>query len=102
MHVLWRYFDRLQAKKDDDEGEFSPEVTCDMPCSVPSTPNQPHLGGKTKTSFTIKWTVSICNYYNEPSLYMYIYLQCTLHFTIKIPLFHFLWKCGGLTVSAHG
>ena len=53
--------DRLQAKKDDDEGKFSPEVTCDMPCSVPSTPNQPHLRGKTKTSFTIKWTVSICN-----------------------------------------
>lgn len=67
MHVLRRYFDRLQAKKDDDEGEFSPEVTCDMPCSVPSTPNQPHLGGKTKTSFTIKWTVSICNCLNEPS-----------------------------------
>lgn len=73
MHVFWQYFDRLQAKKDNDEGEFSPEVTCDMPCSVPSTPNQPHLGSKTKTSFTIKWTVSIvvlsfhiC--FNEPSL----------------------------------
>lgn len=51
-------FDRLQAKKDDEEGEFSPEVTCDMPCSVPSTPAQPHIGNKTKTSFTLKWTVS--------------------------------------------
>ena len=29
-----------------------------MPCSVPSTPAQPYLGNKTKTSFTIKWTVS--------------------------------------------
>ena len=65
-----------------------------MPCSVPSTPNQPHLGRETKTSFTIKWTVSICNCYNEPSLY----LHCTLK--IKISLFHFPWRHGGPMVSA--
>lgn len=51
-----QYMFRIQAEKDGEKGEFSPEVTCDMPCSVPSTPAQPHLGSKTKTSFTIKWT----------------------------------------------
>lgn len=51
-----QYKFRVQAEKDDEKGEFSPEVTCDMPCSVPSTPAQPYLGNKTKTSFTIKWT----------------------------------------------
>ena len=65
-----------------------------MPCSVPSTPNQPHLGGKTKTSFTIKWTVSICNCLGEPSLF----LHCTLK--IKISPFHFSWRHSGLMVIA--
>ncbi|XP_022798251.1 fibronectin type-III domain-containing protein 3A-like [Stylophora pistillata] len=51
-----QYKFRLQAEKDDDKGEISPEAICDMPCSVPSTPVQPHIGNRTKTSFTIKWT----------------------------------------------
>lgn len=51
-----QYKFRLQAEKEGDKGDFSPEALCDMPCSVPSTPNQPHVGNKTKTSFTIKWT----------------------------------------------
>ena len=61
MKLLNFYFavKRIQAEKDDDKGEFSPEATCDMPCSVPSTPAQPHLANKTKTSFTLKWTVSL-------------------------------------------
>ena len=54
---------RLQAEKEGDKGDFSPEALCDMPCSVPSTPNQPHVGNKTKTSFTIKWTVSLLKYF---------------------------------------
>lgn len=51
-----QYKFRIQAVKDEDKGEFSPEVTCDMPCSVPSTPAQPHVANKTKTTFNLKWT----------------------------------------------
>lgn len=68
---------RIQAEKDGDKGEFSPEVTCDMPCSVPSTPAQPYLGSKTKTSFTLKWTV-ISLMYNLPLVFPTLTVNGTL------------------------
>lgn len=63
MLIFFLFIYRLQAEKEGDKGDFSPEALCDMPCSVPSTPNQPHVGNKTKTSFTIKWTVSLLKYF---------------------------------------
>lgn len=50
-----QYLFRVQAEKDGDKGEFSPEGICHMPSSVPSPPAQPYLANKAKTSFTLKW-----------------------------------------------
>ena len=92
MLIIFAYFfviQRIQADKDDDKGEFSPEVTCDMPCSVPATPAQPHLGSKTKTSFTIKWAVSSVK-------------TCTLHYFILLLDENVAGIANGLLVSVPG
>lgn len=50
-----QYRFRIQAVKDDDRGEFSPEGICHMPSTIPSTPMPPSLASKAKTSLTLKW-----------------------------------------------
>ena len=83
--VFFLFIYRLQAEKEGDKGDFSPEALCDMPCSVPSTPNQPHVGNKTKTSFTIKWTVSLFKYF--------LFLFDTYMKVLIWNDFHKLWSC---------
>lgn len=53
------------AVKDKVKGDYSPEAIAHTPSAAPAVPSPPHMINKTKTSFHVKWNVSIIMLFNN-------------------------------------